>query len=510
MLRIGVPVAVCLSLGAVLLASAGEALIPARAVHVAPVVFVRDAIAAATDAPGPSESEPAPGARSSRVVQAPGWLEAEPFAVACTGLADGVLEDVLVLEGQRVEQGQIVARLVARDAELSLARADADVLAAQADVGIAESDLAAATTDWERPVERERAVAVTTAALAETAAELAQLPSLIAAERAAMDRLSEEHNRAKEALASGAANQIEEIIARKRAEEQAGAVRAMELREGMLTAKRDRLAAEASAAEQGAELRVEETRALASARASVLRARAALAQAEAARDEARLRLDRMTIRAPISGFVQRRLKAPGDKVMLGMDDPASAQIAVLYDPNRLQVRVDVPLADAAAVFVGQVCEVVVDVLPDKVFTGEVVLMTNEADLQKNTLQVKVKVLDPDPLLRPEMLTRVKFLPGGAQSGRTGDAADDGAVVVLAAASIDQGATGSARVWVVRERRGLTGDARPVDVEVVSVADGWAHVRGDLRAGDLVTVGAEGLRSGQRVRITKDQKAGGAS
>jgi RND family efflux transporter MFP subunit len=255
---------------------------------------------------------------------------------------------------------------------------------------------------------------------------------------------------------------------------------------------------------------VEETRALASARASVLRARAALAQAEAARDEARLRLDRMTIRAPISGFVQRRLKAPGDKVMLGMDDPASAQIAVLYDPNRLQVRVDVPLADAAAVYVGQSCEVVVDVLPDQVFTGEVVLMTNEADLQKNTLQVKVKVLDPDPLLRPEMLTRVKFLPGGAQSGRTGDTADDGAVVVLAAASIDQGATGSARVWVVRERRGLTGDARPVDVEVVSVADGWAHVRGDLRAGDLVTVGAEGLRSGQRVRITKDQKAGGAS
>jgi multidrug efflux pump subunit AcrA (membrane-fusion protein) len=219
----------------------------------------------------------------------------------------------------------------------------------------------------------------------------------------------------------------------------------------------------------------------------------------------------MTIRAPVAGFVQRRLKAPGDKVMLlGMDDPASAQIALIYDPNRLQVRVDVPLADAAAVYVGQSCEVVVDVLPDKTFAGTVVLMTNEADLQKNTLQVKVKVRDPDPILRPEMLTRVKFLPGGAPSGQSSATTPASTIVVLAESSLDRGSTGSARVWVVRERRGLMGDARPVDVEVVSVTDGWAHVRGDLRAGDLVTVGASGLRSGQRVRITEDQKNGGAS
>ena len=32
----------------------------------------------------------------------------------------------------------------------------------------------------------------------------------------------------------------------------------------------------------------------------------------------------------------------------------------------------------------------------------------EADLQRNTLQVKVSLLQPDPKLRPEMLCRAKF------------------------------------------------------------------------------------------------------
>ena len=148
-----------------------------------------------------------------------------------------------------------------------------------------------------------------------------------------------------------------------------------------------------------------------------LRARAVVARATARRDQDKLRLERMVIRAPITGLVQRRLKVPGDKIMLGMDDPLSAHLLHLYDPERLQVRVDVPLADAAGVFVGQRCEIVVDILPDVVFVGDVTRITHEADLQKNTLQVKVRVIDPDPVLKPEMLTRVRFLAEGGPPQR---------------------------------------------------------------------------------------------
>ena len=87
----------------------------------------------------------------------------------------------------------------------------------------------------------------------------------------------------------------------------------------------------------------------------------------------------------MAGNVLRRLKGPGDKVMLGMDDPHSSHVVHLYDPGALQVRVDVPLADAAQVGVGQACEVVVDILPDEIFAGEVTRVTHEADLQKEHL-----------------------------------------------------------------------------------------------------------------------------
>ena len=64
-----------------------------------------------------------------------------------------------------------------------------------------------------------------------------------------------------------------------------------------------------------------------------------------------------------------RLVEPGSKVMLNMDHPRSAQVVRLYDPNRLQVRVDIPLVDAAKVGVGKPAEVIVEVLPDKADDG---------------------------------------------------------------------------------------------------------------------------------------------
>ena len=207
----------------------------------------------------------------------------------------------------------------------------------------------------------------------------------------------------------------------------------------------------------------------------------------------------MTIRAPISGYVQTRLKATGDKVMFMMDSEESAHLLHLYDPSSIQVRVDVPLADAAHVYIGQPCEIVVEVLPDETFRGEVTRVTHEADLQKNTLEVKVRVHEPSPLFRPEMLTRVKFVGGGASDA--GGIASP--AVYVAESSLD-----GDLVWVVRDRRAGRGVARQVAVEVESVEDGWASVRGDLLPGDLLAVGAGGLRDGQRVRVVG--VAGGGS
>ncbi len=172
-----VPAVVAAALGAAVLVSARQALRPATPIDVRPVVFT------ATSAPTQPDR---PAARRGATVLAPGWLEADPFYVACTALTDGVIEQMLVLEGQRVEAGQVVARLVARDAELALAASAGDLAMAEAQLAVVEADVRAARTNWENPIERERAVGVWTAALAETEAELLQLQALVAVEQATL------------------------------------------------------------------------------------------------------------------------------------------------------------------------------------------------------------------------------------------------------------------------------------------------------------------------------------
>ena len=85
-------------------------------------------------------------------------------------------------------------------------------------------------------------------------------------------------------------------------------------------------------------------------------------------------------------------------------------IVHLYQPDKLQVRADVPLASAAMVGVGQRAEIVVDVLPNQIFKGTVTRFVHRADLSKNTIEAKVQIHDPSLLLKPDMLARVRILP----------------------------------------------------------------------------------------------------
>lgn len=480
-----------------------DTLRPVRDVRVAAVLPVQaPRVASPADAP----ADPAVGAPTTpavRTVQAPGWVEPDPFYIAVSALTDGVVESMHVLEGQSVEEGQVIAELVPDDAALALRQAEARVATAEAQLARARADLAAAQTDWDEPVERERSVAVAGAALAEAEAELASLPSRVREAEAVLARLNEEMERIVRAFGSGAATERERLVAEYQVASQDAALEAIRLERPLLEAKVDRLKAEATAAERAAALRVTEKQALDAAVARVADAEAMLAQMQARRAEAQLRMDRMTIRAPMDGLVLRRLKAPGDKVLFGMDSEHSAHLVHLYDPAKLQVRVDVPLADASQVYIGQRCEVVVDVLPDEVFAGEVTRITHEADLQKNTLQIKVRVIDPSPLLKPEMLARVRFLGGAPGDGGFRNAAPTRHRIQAdqARVRVPEDCLDGQRVWVVRHRRGPRGEAVQTPVRVLGRADGFATIAAPLRVGDLLIRTPDGLTPDARVRIT---------
>lgn len=516
--RLAVPaplaaLAVAIALAAIAAAPAARVLTPAREVSVWPAVAYQN-----DPNPNPAENgtkQPAQTAPRGGAVQAPGWLEAAPFARAATALTDGVIEEILVLEGQPVTRGQVVARLIADDARLALDRASAAHAAAEARIAQAQAELNAAQTDWDNPIERDRAVAAAAARLAETDARLQRLPSLIAAEAALLKSLEAELERTRAAAERGAVNEIDLILQQQAAEAQRARLDAVSAEQPVLHAQRQREAAELDAAEDARRLRINERARLDAAHAGLNRATADARLTAAAQAEARLRLERAAVIAPADGLVQQRFKQPGDKVMLAGDNPNSAQILTIYDPKKLQVRVDVPLAEAGKLVVGQPCEIVVDPLPNTAFAGKVTSITGQADLQKNTLQVKVRVIDPAPILRPEMLARVKFLAGdpatnqSASNTDTDTNATDGPAVLVPASAVVNDA-----VWRVSNRRGKRGQAERVPVQTlrpITQTDTNLLVVQGPTPGDLViTAPTPAPSPGDRLRIRPAPQAAAAA
>lgn len=492
---------------------------PVRMVEVAPALpaLRQGGVVVSVDNAGLPESP------AARTVQAAGWLEPSPYPVVVSALTDGILATMDVLEGSSVKKGQVLATLVADDVELALRHAEAGLARAHAALAGAQAEFAAADSRWDAAIEVTRGLAVAEAELGIADSALAAHPALIREAEANRSRWREELDRRQLAGERGAASQREVSIAREEFAARKAEVEALEAQTAGVEARRSRAMAELAAAFDESRLRLADRLALDGATASVAAARASVALAEATLAQAQLERDRTTLRSPIDGNVLRRIKSPGEKVRLGTDNPHSAHVAHLYDPARLQVRVDVPLGDAAEVSLGQACDVVVDILPDTVFRGEVLRITHEADLQKNTLEVQVRVIDPSPLLKPEMLTRVRFLgragspdadeANPANGGRVDSGAAD-ARVRIARASLD-----GDRVWAVRERADARGSVVSVPVMVLhgdrdgagsgsgdaSGEDpGLVEVSGALRVGDLLVVLSAGepigLAAGETVRF----------
>ena len=113
-----------------------------------------------------------------------------------------------------------------------------------------------------------------------------------------------------------------------------------------------------------------------------------------------------------------RLEAqPGDLVGQG-----AAGVVALYDPKKLRARIDVPLDSLAGIFEGQRVEVTSEAIGDVVVAGVVQRLQHETDMLKNTLQVKIGLIDPPALLRPETLCRARFLAPAAENGAPAAAA----------------------------------------------------------------------------------------
>jgi RND family efflux transporter MFP subunit len=140
------------------------------------------------------------------------------------------------------------------------------------------------------------------------------------------------------------------------------------------------------------------------------RAQAAVIGAEAALRSAQVAVEYTLIRAPFDAVVLTKNADVGDIVTpLGAAANAKASVVTIADMSSLQVEVDVSESNLARVKVGQPCEIQLDALPDNRFPGAVHMIVPTADRSKASVMVKVRFVERDLRVLPEMSARVAFL-----------------------------------------------------------------------------------------------------
>jgi multidrug efflux pump subunit AcrA (membrane-fusion protein) len=94
---------------------------------------------------------------------------------------------------------------------------------------------------------------------------------------------------------------------------------------------------------------------------------------------------------------------------LGAAANARASVVTIADMGSLQVEADVSESNLEKIKVGQPCEISLDALPEDRFQGKVHMIVPTADRSKATVLVKVRFVDMDERILPEMSAMVAFL-----------------------------------------------------------------------------------------------------
>lgn len=141
-------------------------------------------------------------------------------------------------------------------------------------------------------------------------------------------------------------------------------------------------------------------------------AKAELAQAQADLAKAEWRLGNCTIRAPRSGTILKKAAEEGNVVNpLALN--GSYSLCELADLSDLEVELNIQERDISAIKVGQKCRVRTKAWPDRVYDGVVSRLMPIADRGKGAVPVRVKLSIPAEeegvYLKPEMEATVTFL-----------------------------------------------------------------------------------------------------
>ncbi|TWT57289.1 Multidrug resistance protein MdtA precursor [Thalassoglobus neptunius] len=431
--------------------------------------------------------------------KAAGWIEPRPTPVRVAALAPGVVDRLLVVEDQLVQKGDVIAELVKDDSQLEYERSLADFQLREAELIDAQAALTAAITRFNHPVHLEAALGEAEAMLARIETELANLPfelrrALVDLEVARKDHLGK-------SSASDVVAEIHIDIAKGKLDSAKALVDELKQRRDSLEIEQAALKKRKDALLKQLELLADEIKAKQESEARLSAAKARLEQARVSMAEAKLKLDRMTIRAPIDGRIFRLIAHPGTRIGGSSREVAghdASTVVTMYDPNMLQVRVDVRFEDVPKVQLNQPVEIDNPTLATPI-RGNVLFVSSEADIQKNTLQVKVGIPQPPAVFKPEMLVDVTFIAPSIDEKKS---ASETEIKYYLPQQLIQHKEAGPYVWTADQSEGVAHKTSIVTGDVSG--KGLIEIESGLTpTSRVLTTGTDDLRDGERIRITHE-------
>jgi HlyD family secretion protein len=146
------------------------------------------------------------------------------------------------------------------------------------------------------------------------------------------------------------------------------------------------------------------------ARANIASLQAGIAAAQANLRGTDVAVEQTLIRAPFDGVVLTKAANVGDVVTpFSSALDAKGAVVTMADMSTLEVEADVSESNLSRVRIGQPVEIQLDALPDVRFRGVVARTVPTVDRSKATVMTKIRFLEADARILPEMSAKVAFL-----------------------------------------------------------------------------------------------------
>ncbi len=229
-----------------------------------------------------------------------------------------------------------------------------------------------------------------------------------------------------------------------------------------------------------------------SAQANVAASEAAIGVAQATVKNAEISVDNTNIRAPFDGTVLTKNADVGEIVApFGASSTSRAAVVTIADMSSLEVEADVSESNIERIKSEQPCEIVLDAYPNTRYPAVVGKIVPTADRAKATVMTKIKFLQRDDRVLPEMSAKVTFLSQRAEAASMNS---EKKTVVSIAALADR--NGQKVVFVLRDDT-----VAETPVALGQTFGSLREVTSGVAVGDRVVINPpQDLETGTKVKV----------